>query len=431
MALSEERRARLQQEQARNAGGSNFLKTKNRSVYTIRLCPGGANADGDVGIKVVSFFINKQSYVCNVGTHGKPGVLDRALKALKRLDDPEAQELAAGLEDNRSTKYVMKVVDREDPELRPCWYKAPYGVYKYIMETFNAGDECDSALEGYDFRISKDGAGKGTKYAVVPRKPSLLHEDKATRIAIKKAATEMDSGFLTAPDEKGALEALRDVIPKNIWKQIENEVTGGMKAAAGDDEDADSSSTADEDEEDTSASAKKKAAAAVEDDEDAPAAPAKAGKKPVAPVTDEDEDEPAPPKSGKKAPAAPAAEDDDEDAPVPPAKKKPAAAADDDEDAPVPPAKKKPAAAADDDEDEAPAPPAKKKPAPTASDDDEDDEPALPKAGKAAPAASDDEDEDDAPAPPKAGKKAPAASDDDEDDEPAAPPAKVGRKYKA
>ena len=365
-AISESRRKRLEQEKLRNAQtGGAFFTMKDRAKAILRLAPLGE--DDDVGTRTVSYFINKHSFVCNAATHAKPGVIDRAFKALSKIDDAEAKAVADALSDNRRTQYIMKVFDRDNLDAGPMLFRAPRTVYDALFQAMiDDGEDLSDPKEGCDFRVSKTGTGMQTEYSVRILSAKPLSDDKTVRADMVKAAAELDMGICTRADEKGALEALIQTIPKDLWKQIKGEVMKGIDVEGDGDEDADAGAEDDEDEDEKP---KGKKAPAKEDDED------------------EDEDEDEKPKS-KKAAKEEADDDEDEDEDEKPAKgKKPAADEDDEDDE-------------DDDEDD---------------EDDEDEKPAKSKK-PAAKEEDDEDDEDDEDEKPK-GKKAPAKDEDDEDDE--------------
>jgi hypothetical protein len=384
--LSPERRAALEKEKAKHhSGGAFFKMTGTKAV--IRLLP--LAADEEIGTKVTQHFIGNKGYTCPMGTHGRPGVIDTATRALRKLGDAESMEIADGLDANRNTKYCLKMIDRADPST-PKIYRAPYTVYKVVFEAFfTDGEDLADINEGCDIRISKEGSNKGTKYDVRVLKPSPLVADEdgnPMKKGIKElvaSAANTHTADLARTDEQGALDALADNLPKHLWKQIKAEVTAVLAGASDGEE-------SEEDTEEAQAKpAKKKAAAVVEeeDDDEEPAKPAP--KKKAAPVEDDEDDEPAKAPAKKKV-AAPV-EDDEDDEPAPakkPAAKKAAPAEEEDADA-------------EDDEDDAPPAktPAKKKAAAPVEDDEDDEEPVKPAPKKTAPVI--DEDEDDEPAPAK------------------------------
>lgn len=359
--ISPERRERMQREKQMNAsGGGNYFSFKNLTKAQIRLAP--LQPDENIGTKIVFYFINNKSYLCNEQTNGKPGVIARTIRALQKLDSPEAADLVEAFTKQRKSRFLMKIIDRAEAD-KVIWAETPKAIYDVIFKAFDEdGEDLAHPREGRDIRISKTGSGLATEYSARILDQCPLADTKEQRIALKQQAAELSVEEETRSDEARTLEAIKGVIPKPIWAKIHAEVVKGIPGL--DDGDGD--------------------AAGGDDEDEAPA-----------------------PKAGKKAP--PKADDDDDEDAAPP--KKPAAA-DDDEDE-TPPKKPKPAASDDDDE-EAP-PPKKPKPAPPADDEDEDDEAPPPKKPK--PAADDDEDA------PKAGKKAPAPAADEDDEAPPAKPA--------
>lgn len=382
--LSPERRAALEKEKSKHHSGGSFFKMTGTKAI-IRLLP--LAADEEIGTKVVQHFIANKGYTCPMGTHGRPGVIDTAVRALRKLGDAESAEIADGLDSNRNTKYCMKIIDRANPST-PLIYRAPYSVYKVVFEAFATdGEDVADVNEGCDIRISKDGSGMGTKYDVRVLKPAPLLADedgnplkKATKELLAAAST-VHTADLARTDEQGAFDALADNIPKHLWKQIKAEI-GAVLNGATDGEDT---------EEEAPAKPSKKPAADADDEDEEPVKPA-GKKKPAAAEEDsdadadeEDDQDEAPPAKKPKASLKPAASEDDEDEePVKPAKKptKPAVDEDDEDEEPAPkkPAAKKPAAD-EDDEDEEPVKPAKtaKKTAPVIDEDDEDEEPVAKK----------------------------------------------------
>lgn len=375
-SISPERRARLDREKQKNASGNaKYFSMKNTPKAVIRLIPLGD--DDDVAHKLTTYYLNNKYYVDPEVTLGKPGVINRACRALKRLDTiPEAADIAKGIEENRKTRYLMKIIDRANP-MDPKWYEAPRAIYEPIFKMFDEdGEDLSHPKEGRDIRVSKTGSGLGTEYSARPLDKSLLLPTVEERKALRAAAADLRVEDELATDESGALQALQDVIPRNIWNLIKAEVTKdldlGASAASGDEEDAATGATGD-------------------DEEDAP--PAKPAAKAAA----------APAAKSKAAPAPAAAEDDDEGATAA------AGSSDDDDDAPVSPVK--PAAAK--------ASPAATKAAPA-----REDRYRAPAAAAAAAATDEDEAAPPAKAPAKAAaspaakapaKAAPVASDDDED----------------
>lgn len=360
--ISPERRERLMREKKDNASGyAGHFSFKNLTKAQIRLAP--LQPTEPIGTKMVYYFINNKSYICNEDTHGKPGVIAATRRALVKLGTEEALELAEAIKGERKTRYLMKIIDRAEPD-KILWAEAPKSIYEPIYKVFDEdGEDIAHPLEGRDIRISKTGSGLNTEYSARILDQCPLHEDKEVRRTIKQTAYEMSVDEKLKTDEAKTLEALKGIIPKPIWAKIAADVVKGIPgleddAPAGDDEDT--------------PKPRRRPAVADDGDEDAPKAPAAA-------VDDEDAPAPKP-----KAKPAPALGDDDEDAPAPKPKPKPPV---DDEDAPAP--KPKPKAPVDDED--TPAPKPKPKPKPPVDDED------APPAPKAKPAADDDED---APAPP-------------------------------
>jgi hypothetical protein len=369
--ISPERRERMQREKQANAsGGGNYFSFKNLTKAQIRLAP--LSPDENIGTKIVYYFINNKSYLCNEQTNGKPGVIARTIRALQKLESQEASDLVEAFTSQRKSRYLMKVIDRAEPD-KVIWAETPKGIYDTIFEVFDKdGEDIAHPKEGRDIRISKTGSGLATEYSARVLDQCPLAETKEQRIALKEMAAQMSVAEETKSDEARTLEAIKGVIPKAIWAKIKDEVVKGIPGLDDGDGDADAGG---DDEETPPPKTGKKVTKPVDDDEDAPPP-----KKPAA--ADEDDETP-PPKAGKKAPPADA---DDEEAPPP---KKPAGK--------VPPA---------DEDDEVPPP---KKPAPPKDDEDEED---APKAGKkTAPPA--DEDDEAPPAAKPAGKKRFQVSDDE------------------
>ena len=398
--LSPERRAALDKEKSKHHSGGSFFKMTGTKAI-IRLLP--LNADEEIGTKVVQHFIANKGYTCPMGTHGRPGVIDTAVRALRKIGDAESAEIADGLESNCNTKYCLKIIDRANPST-PLIYRAPYSVYKVAFQAFDIdAEDIADATDGCDIRISKEGSGMATKYDVRLLKPAPLLADedgnplkKATKELLAASST-VHTADLARCDEQGAFDALADNIPKHLWKQIKAEVSAVL----------DGTTDGEEGEEETPApkkSAGKKPAADEDDEDEVPAKPAKKAAKPAAEDDDaegdeEDDQDEAPPAKKPKASLKPADDEDDEPAPAKPAKKaaKPAADEDDEDEEPVKPAKKPTKPAVDeDDEEPTPKKPAGKKPA--VIDEDDDEEPAKPaKAAKKTAPDLDEDDEDEEP----------------------------------
>lgn len=361
--ISPERLAALQREQVKNASnGGNFWTMKGLSKAVIRLCP--IPDDVEIATKLVTFFVNNRSYICNESVHGKSGVFARAIRALSKLGTDEGNKLAELLKKQRRTSFLMKICvmnpETGTVDKGPLWYKAPKQVY---LDIFNAmkddGDDVLHPREGCNIRITKTGENLETEYSLRVLTPSPIAETKEDRAKIIDATNDMDVAAVLKADEAGGLAAIKGTIPGPIWSKIAAEVSEGIELAHDDDADA-AGHAGDED----APPAKKKPA--VADDETPPAKP----KKPAVSADDEDlppakPKKPAPPADEDAPPARkPAAVADDED--LPPAKPKPKAPAPtDDED--LPPAKPKPKAPVADDEDAPPTPPKKK---PAVADDD-------------------------------------------------------------
>ncbi len=306
-SITPERRASLDKERAKNSSRGNFYSVKNLQHDIIRLVPLGE--DEPIATKVVSYFLNNKSYVCNEETHSKPGVISKTKRALARLgDDEEAQLAFKAIDDARRGKYLMKIIARSNPE-QVKWFEAPRAIYQAVFNVLDKdGEEISNAKEGRDVRWSKaDGTGgRNVKYECRVLDQSLLHKDKAVRIAIREQAAKMRAADIIAADEEGALSALQEIIPPHIWKKIRSEVLGAKAAAAkeSNDDDADADAGGDDEEE---RPAKKKAAASNDDADDEK--PAK--KAPAAQDDDDLDEDPKPAK--KKAAAASADEDADDD----------------------------------------------------------------------------------------------------------------------
>ncbi|MBA3845529.1 MAG: hypothetical protein H0X45_02665 [Planctomycetes bacterium] len=366
-SITPERRARLERGKANNTGRGNFYSMKGKEHDVIRMLPLGPN--DDVGVKFVYYFIDKKSYVCNFETHKVPGVIVTAKRALQRIKDSAAQDMAKVIDDARRGKFLMKVISRADTEPHVQVFEAPKAIY---IAAFNAldkdGEDVSHNKEGRDIRWSKQGgtSGKATKYDTRLLDKSPLHDDKATRLRLKEESAKIDLHDLTKPNENGAVEALRSVIPKNLWALIRAEVMAvAGETSSGGDEDA----VGTDDEDDVAPPPKAKSApkptADDADDEDLP--PAKTAKKAAA-VVEDDEDDAPPAKASKPAAKAAVVDDEDEDLPPPKAAKKAVASADDEDDeAPKAAANKKKYEVPEDD---APAPKASKR---AAIADDEDD----------------------------------------------------------
>jgi len=393
-AISPERKARLAKEREKNASGgsTNWLDTKGMTKVVLRLLPVGD--DEDVGTVRVRYFINGKSYICNEGTHGKPGVIAKVVRALQKLDSAEAQEIVETLDSNRKKQYLMKVLDRSDDQVK--WFPAPKSVYDPIFKAIDEDDiPVDDKENGRDFRVSKTGSGLNTEYSVGIRDASPIHTDKARRKEILAQGKEMKASDLIKPNEQEALDALMDVIPPKLWKQIEETVLKNtdLKADTGGDDDEDADAGDDEDDEDDKPKAKSKdkpkAKAKDDDDEDDEDDKPKAKSKAKDDDDEDDEDDEDEPKAKTKTTSKSKAKDeddeDDEDEDD----------ADDDEDD------------EDDEDEDEPKAKAKSKSKAKDDDDDEDDE--------------DDEDEDDKP---KAKAKSKAKDDDEDDDDEDEPKAK-------
>lgn len=370
--LSPERRAAIERERNKSGSRAGFYDTKTLTDDKIRLLPLGETED--IGTKFVYYFLNNKSYCCAEETHGTPGVIAKARRALLRVGTEEAIAMEAALNKARRAKWLMKIISRKDP-MTPKWFESPFAIYKIAFDAFDKDSEdVSKAVTGRDIRITKEGSGKNTEYSGRLLDVSLLHEDKEERLKLRDAGRAMDRAALIKTNESGALEALQAVIAPELWRQIRAEVTGGAeeapaakKPAARVDEDGDAPSrpaaTEDEDAPAPAPAAKKttaRAAAPVEDDEAPPArpAPAAAPKAQTRAVPPDDDDEtPVPPKASAKAAPAAAA----------PARRAPVPVADDDEEAPRPAANGKTGARPPvvvDDEEAAPAPAAKKTRAP-------------------------------------------------------------------
>lgn len=318
--ISPERRAILEKEKARNRSSDrNFFSMKGKNRAVIRVV---SNDLEPIGTKVVSYFIGDRSFVCNQAVHGKPGVIARVISALAKVKDKaiaaEAHEYKAALEKNRRTNFLMKIVDMGDEEKKVMWYRAPRQVYDPIYAASGGdGDALNSLEEGMNIRISKEGEMLQTEYdiRIMGEEPISTSRKEINRIRAEADALSIDD--MLAPDEAGALEAIKKIIGKAVWNAINEQVLEGLDLGG---HDEDSAATGDDD--DTPAPKKK----VVAEDDDAPAP-----KKKV--VVDDDD---TPPPAKKKAVV------DDDEEPVRPAKK--AAVAEDD----APPAKKK---VVDDDED--------------------------------------------------------------------------------
>ena len=398
--LSPERRAALDKEKSKHHSGGSFFKMTGTKAI-IRLLP--LAADEEIGTKVVQHFIANKGYTCPMGTHGRPGVIDTAVRALRKLGDAESAEIADGLEANCNTKYCLKIIDRANPST-PLIYRAPYSVYKVAFQAFDIdAEDIADATDGCDIRISKEGSGMATKYDVRLLKPAPLLADedgnplkKATKELLAASST-VHTADLARCDEQGAFDALADNIPKHLWKQIKAEVSAVLDGTS-DGEDGEEAASA------PKKSAGKKAAAAEDDEDEVPAKPAKKAAKPAAEDDadgdEEDDQDEAPPAKKPKASLKPADDEDDEPAPAKPAKK-----------AAKPPVD-------EDDEDEEPVKPAKKATKPVVDEDDEDEEPAPKKPAAKKPAVIDEDDDEEQAKPAK--KTAPDLDEDDEDEEPVA-----------
>jgi len=221
--ISPARRKRLEREKVRNASGNTaYYRTKDLTKDVIRLLP--LRDDEDVATRVVYYFINRQSYVCNESTHGKPGVIARTVRALRQLGTDEALELADGLDDNRRSKYLMKIVSRATAD-QPQWFESPKAIYDVMFNAFyEDGEDISDPDTGRDVRISKTGSGLNTEYAARILDECPLSKSKKTRKALIEAAQEMDLDAEIRADEQGALEALEDIVPTKIWRKIRKNV---------------------------------------------------------------------------------------------------------------------------------------------------------------------------------------------------------------
>lgn len=340
--ISPERRAMMERERAQLGSRAGFYDTKNLTDDYIRLLPIAETEP--IGTKYVSYILNKKSYTCTAETFGQSGVISKTISALTKLGTPDALAMLNALKEARRYKFLLKIISRKAPTVAK-WFEAPSAIYKVILNAFEKDSQVlYHSQTGRDIRISKEGSGKTSKYSAAVQDQSLLAATKEERMALKAAAAEMDPKGVIAPNEAGALEALKTLIPTGLWEQIAFDVTGQKSTAPAGGVAAARRAAVEEDED---APATRSGGASVDEDEDAPAPKAaapKATKPAPAPVVEEDEDAPAPkaaPKATKPAPAA-VVEDDDE-APRPAANRAaaPKAVVNDEEEAPAPKAAKK------------------------------------------------------------------------------------------
>lgn len=330
-SISPERREMLAREKQKNAaGGGNYFSTKDLTAAIIRLTP--LQPDEGLGTKLVRYFFNNRFHVCNEATHGKPGVIARAIRALQKIDDPVAKGIADNLDDNRKQRYVTKIIVRGSEADGVKFFEMPRSIYDILMAAFvEDEDDISHPLEGRDVRISKSGSGINTEYSARIKDPCPLMPSKEERMAIRSQSQAMSIADEIKANEQSSMEALISVIPPEIWSQIVDQVTNGLnldvpaaggRPAAGrssapnkpaptrrpvaDDEDAAPPKKAqpvDEDEGAAPAPAPKPKAAAIDEEAPKPKAAAKPASKPTA--VDEDEDAPvvAPKAAAKPAPA--------------------------------------------------------------------------------------------------------------------------------
>ena len=125
--ISAERRERMNREKQQNAsGGGNYFSFKNLTKAQIRLAP--LSPDENIGTKIVYYFINNKSYLCNEQTNGKPGAIGATIRALQKLGTEEASELVEAFTSQRKFRYLMKIIDRYlqgEPLLVPAEPKLP------------------------------------------------------------------------------------------------------------------------------------------------------------------------------------------------------------------------------------------------------------------------------------------------------------------
>ena len=242
--ISPERRERMQREKQMNAsGGGNYFSFKNLTKAQIRLAP--LQPDENIGTKIVFYFINNKSYLCNEQTNGKPGVIARTIRALQKLDSPEAADLVEAFTKQRKSRFLMKIIDRAEAD-KVIWAETPKAIYDVIFKAFDEdGEDLAHPREGRDIRISKTGSGLATEYSARILDQCPLADTKEQRIALKQQAAELSVEEETRSDEARTLEAIKGVIPKPIWAKIHAEVVKGIPglddgdgdAAGGDDED--------------------------------------------------------------------------------------------------------------------------------------------------------------------------------------------------
>lgn len=256
-ALSPKRQAVLAAEREKNASGDrNFFRLKERKAV-MRLAP---IADEElIGTRITTYFLNNRPFVCPEMSFGTPGVIARTIRALRALGDAKAVEIADGIDGQRRSRYLMKVVVREKDPLTVQWWEAPKSVYDEIFKAFDDdGEDLAHAKTGRDFRVSSEGKGMTTKYLCRILDPSLLAPTKEERLRLRDESRAMVVRDSVQVNETRALETLQDLIPEKIWAKIEEQVMSGLDLSGkkgrrrrdDDDDDDDASPSAGKDDED-------------------------------------------------------------------------------------------------------------------------------------------------------------------------------------
>jgi len=255
-ALSPKRQAVLAAEREKNASGDrNFFRLKERKAV-MRLAP---IADEElIGTRITTYFLNNRPFVCPELSFGTPGVIARTIRALRALGDAKAIEIADGIDGQRRSRFLMKVVVRDKDPLTVQWWEAPKSVYDEIFKAFDDdGEDLAHAKTGRDFRVSSEGKGMTTKYLCRILDPSLLAPTKEERLRLRDESRAMVVRDSVQVNETRALETLQDLIPEKIWAKIEEQVMSGLDLSGkkghrrrDDDDDDDASPSAGNEDED-------------------------------------------------------------------------------------------------------------------------------------------------------------------------------------
>ena len=215
-ALSPKRQAVLAAEREKNASGDrNFFRLKERKAV-MRLAP---IADEElIGTRITTYFLNNRPFVCPELSFGTPGVIARTIRALRALGDAKAIEIADGIDGQRRSRFLMKVVVRDKDLLTVQWWEAPKSVYDEIFKAFDDdGEDLAHAKTGRDFRVSSEGNGMTKKYLCRILDPSLLAPTKEERLRLRDESRAMVVRDSVQVNETRALETLQDLIPEKIW----------------------------------------------------------------------------------------------------------------------------------------------------------------------------------------------------------------------